>query len=258
MQEVPAIEPKTFGSLLLDMAIMLLRAGASGRRIRNTISQIALAYQYSYFIDLGPKSISITLLDNQAHSVFNGTRSTQWYGVDFKVISAIHRMTSAIAIHPWSIEEIKREILRLQKLPGYSRILILLAVSIGGAAFCYSLGGHFGEMAVTFGATFCGLFVKQELQKRSLNIYVVTYICALVAAMFTGAFYIAHIGIRLENAYATCALFLIPGVPLINSIIDLMDGNILYGIERGVNAMMHAFAIAFGLLTALFIYITPG
>ena len=256
MQQIPTVEPKVFGSSLLELAIMLLRAGASGRRIRNTVSQLTLAYQFSHYIDLGSKSISITLLNNQGHSVFNGTRSTQSYGVDFKIISAIHRLTTAASSKSWSIEEIKKEIQRLQKIPGYSRISILLAVSIGGAAFCYSLGGHLGEMAVTFGATFCGLFVKQELQKRSINAYVVTYISALTAAVFTGVFYVAQMGIRLENAYATCALFLIPGVPLINSVIDLMDGNILYGIERGVNAMMHVFAIAIGLSTALFIFLT--
>jgi uncharacterized membrane protein YjjP (DUF1212 family) len=255
MQPMPIAEPKVFGSTLLDLAIMLLRAGASGRRIRKAVSQLALAYQYSHYIDLGPKSISITLLNNAGHSVFNGTRSTHSYGVDFKIISAIHRLTLAVVVQPWTVEEIRKEIRRLQTLQGYSRILILLSVSIGGAAFCYSLGGRWAEMAVTFGATFCGLLVKQELHKRALNAYVITYLSALTAALFTGAFYVAQIGIRLENAYATCALFLVPGVPLINSVIDLMDGNILYGIERGVNAMMHAFAIAVGLSTALFIYL---
>jgi uncharacterized membrane protein YjjP (DUF1212 family) len=256
MEQIPIVEPKTFGPLLLDMAIMLLRAGASGRRIRDTVTKVAVAYQYSLHIDLGPKSISITLLNSNGQSVFNGTRSTNAYGVDFKIISGINRLSETVSNNRWTLDEIRNELHRLQNIPNYPRILILLSVSIAGAAFCYTFGGRFVEMAVTFGATFCGLLVKQELHKRSINPYVVTYISALVAALFTGAFYVAGTGIRLENAFATCALFLIPGVPLINSVVDLVDGNILYGIERGVNAMMHAFAIAFGLSTALFIYIS--
>ena len=135
---------------------MLLRAGASGRRIRSTVSQIALAYEYAHYIDLGPKSISITLLNSQGHSVFNGTRSTLTYGVDFKIISAIHRLASAVADHPWSLQEIATELRRLQKLSHYPRLLILVAVSLAGAAFCYTFGGQVGAMAVTFGATFIG------------------------------------------------------------------------------------------------------
>ena len=258
MQETPTIEPKEFGSLLLDMAIMLLRAGASGRRIRNTVSQIAVAYQYAHYIDLGPKSISITLLNKQGDPAFNGTRSTLAYGVDFKIISAVHRLAEAVQLKPRGLTELKKELLRLQKLPVYPRLLVLFAVSLGGAAFCYTFGGKISAMCVTFTATFLGLFVRQELQKRSVNPYVTTYISALVAALFTGGLYVAGVGMKLENAYVTCALFLIPGVPLINSIIDLMDGNILYGLERGVSAMMHAFAIAFGLSTALLIYINPS
>jgi len=255
MHEILPVEPNLFGSLLLDIAISLLRAGASGRRIRNTVSHLAVAYQFSHFIDLGPKSISITLLNNEGHSVFYGTRSTLSYGVDFKIISAIQKLSNAVKTKRWTLDELKTELQRIHKLSAYPRLLILLSVSIAGASFCYTFGGQAGAMAVTFGATFLGLFVRQELQKRAVNAYVVTYISALVATSFTGGLYAAGVGIKLENAFVTCALFLIPGVPLINSIIDLVDGNILYGLERGVNAMMHAFAIAFGLSTALLIYI---
>ena len=118
MQELPIAEPKSFGSLLLDLAILLLRAGASGRRIRNTISRIALAYQYAHFVDLGPKSISLTLLDSEGLAVFNGTRSTHSYGVDFKIISAIHRLAAAVQTKPWAIEEIRKELYRIQNLQG--------------------------------------------------------------------------------------------------------------------------------------------
>jgi uncharacterized membrane protein YjjP (DUF1212 family) len=42
-------------------------------------------------------------------------------------------------------------------------------------------------------------------------------------------------------------LFLVPGVPLINSVTDLMDGNIQNGMVRAMNGLMIAFSIAMGL-----------
>jgi uncharacterized membrane protein YjjP (DUF1212 family) len=43
-------------------------------------------------------------------------------------------------------------------------------------------------------------------------------------------------------------------VPLINCFTDLIDGNILNGLIRGINALMFALAIALGLLAAMLIY----
>ena len=57
-----------------------------------------------------------------------------------------------------------------------------------------------------------------------------------------------------ETAFATSVLFLVPGVPLINSFTDLIDGNLLNGITRGVHGMIIAFAIALGLMGAMIIY----
>jgi uncharacterized membrane protein YjjP (DUF1212 family) len=45
----------------------------------------------------------------------------------------------------------------------------------------------------------------------------------------------------------------VPGVPLIISFTDLVDGHIIIGIHRGINALMHAMAIAFGLALTLYL-----
>ena len=254
MQEKNSAEPKSFGPLLLDIGIGLLRAGASSNRIGIILRRMAAAYQCKTHIDISPKSISLSLHAENEQVVFNGTRSTPDYGVNFKMISGISRMSWAVTENPWPLQEIKNEMDRLKSLPHYPRLIVLAVVALAGASFCYTFGGDAFEMSITFGATFCGLFVKQELVKKSFNTYICTFISALVAALFTGAFYKAGLGLQLEHAYATCVLFLIPGVPLINFFIDLIAGNILYGLDRGVNALMHAMAIAFGLAAAVFIY----
>ena len=77
---------------------------------------------------------------------------------------------------------------------------------------------------------------------------------SFVASLFAGTFVIAGLNINFEHAFATSVLFLIPGVPLINFITDLIDGNILNGLVRGISALMFALAIALGLLTVMLIY----
>jgi uncharacterized membrane protein YjjP (DUF1212 family) len=76
----------------------------------------------------------------------------------------------------------------------------------------------------------------------------------LTAAAFTAAAFKLGLGNEVEHALSTCVLFLVPGVPLINCLTDLVDGYIINGIDRGVNALMHAMAIAFGLALALYLF----
>jgi len=247
-------ESKELGALLLDIGIVLLNSGASCSRIRLTITRLASAYQYVPHISIGPKSVSLTLNNENGITIFNGIRTTLSQGVDFKIISGISRLSWATTKEKLSVEKLRSEFYKLNVSIHYPRIIVLCFVSLAGAAFCYTFGGNRLEMLITFGATFSGLFVKQQLIKHSLNPYICTYVAAVVASLFTATFRMAGLTIALENAFSTCVLFLIPGVPLINCFTDLIDGNILNGMIRGMNALLHALAIAFGLSTTLIIY----
>ena len=54
-----------------------------------------------------------------------------------------------------------------------------------------------------------------------------------------------------EVALATSPLFLVPGVPLINGVIDIVEGHVLIGVSRLVNAMLLIVCIAVGLSATL-------
>jgi uncharacterized membrane protein YjjP (DUF1212 family) len=247
-------EPTILGPLLLDTGILLLRSGASSNRIQIIIHRIASAYHNLTHVDIGPKSISLTLQPITGTALFNGTRNTPDYGVNFKLLSGIDMMSQNLATNQWTLSELKNELDKLKELPHYPRMLVLPAVALAGASFCYTFGGDVWEMGITFGATFCGLFVKQALIKKALNTYICTFLSALVAASFTGLFFNAGSDLQPEHAYATCILFLIPGVPLINFFLDLIAGNILYGLERGINALIHILSIALALSAAVFMF----
>ena len=51
----------------------------------------------------------------------------------------------------------------------------------------------------------------------------------------------------------TSVLFLIPGVPLINSILDILEGHVLVGLSRTINATILIICIALGLSMTLLI-----
>jgi uncharacterized membrane protein YjjP (DUF1212 family) len=252
------VDASEWGQVFLKAGIFLLDAGASSGRIITNVSRMAAAYGYEAHVNLSTRYISITLQTQSGDIHFTGSRAmTGLPGVNFKVIAAISQLSWDVTQRPLTPYELNLELDNILKLPRYNRALILGLVGMAGVSFCYNFGGDTMEMAITFIATVAGLFLKQELTHRKFNPYLVTYFSAALAALIIGVCWKFEIGDRLDHAFATSTLFLIPGVPLINSIMDLIDGYIINGVDRGINGSIHAFAIAAGLATILHLFQFP-
>ncbi len=249
-----ANDTRVVGTLMLETGLALLKSGASSDRIRTNLERLAPSGETITHLEINPLSVSVNLNDQEGNVLYHGTGSITAQGVNFKVLSGISLLSWEVFENKIDPENARASLKKLQALPHYNRWLILLTVSLAGAAFCYTFGGSSPEMFFGFLATFGGLFCKQEMVKREFNPYIITYISALAAGFCIGIFHLLLPGIKLEHAFSTCVLFLIPGVPLINSVTDLIEGYTTNGIARGVGALIHAMAIAFGLATNLFIF----
>ncbi|MFD2203879.1 threonine/serine ThrE exporter family protein [Shivajiella indica] len=248
-------ESSQLGNLLLLLGVALIKSGAGCARIISNISRIANAYGYEANVDLGTRHISISLHMEGKENIFSGSKSIATLpGANFKVITAISKLSWDVADSKINLDELDTLTRNAIDFPHYKRSLILLLTGIAGSAFCYIFGGNSIEMGITFLATLFGLWIKQEMVKKSFNPFLVTYVSAISAALVIGMFWKIGVGTTLEHAFATCILFLIPGVLLINSFLDLLDGYIINGIDRGFNALMHAFSIAAGLATVIYFF----
>lgn len=128
-------------------------------------------------------------------------------------------------------------------------MLVMILAGIANAAFCHLFGGDFQAMGVVFTATLFGFFVKQKLAQRGLNHYLVFIVSAFAASLLSSMSLI--LDATSDVALATSVLFLIPGVPLINGFIDIIEGHILTGISRLTAAIMLIACIAIGLSATL-------
>ncbi|MCW3789038.1 threonine/serine ThrE exporter family protein [Plebeiibacterium sediminum] len=242
------------GATLLEIGSLLMSSGANSMRIRVTLERIANAFGFHSELLITHRALMVNLENTEQKHAFNMLKRTSPHGVNFKLVSGISKMSWNIVGEKWSMDDIDRELERLKGLPHYPRIIILLFVGLADLSFCRLFGGGIVEMLVAFVATFIGLYVRQEAMKLKYNPYLCIYVAALVSSLISGLSVKFNIGTEPHYAFATSVLYLIPGVPLVNSFSDLIYGNIMNGIVRGVNGMMIAFAIALGLASALLIY----
>jgi len=254
MQHSNKKEIEDLGSILLEIGSALMSSGANSLRIRTIIDRISSSFGYNIELLITNRALMITVHNEADQHFFNSIKRTSPHGVNFRVASGISRMSWRVIEEKWSVDKIEQELDRLLALPHYPRLVILSLVALAGASFCRLFGGNWMDMLISFGATFAGLFIRQEFVKREFNTYLCIFMGALTASLLSGFYLRYGSSPTAEHTFATSVLFLIPGVPLINSFSDLIDGNIMNGTIRGVHGLIISFAIALGLLTAMLIY----
>jgi uncharacterized membrane protein YjjP (DUF1212 family) len=237
------------GSILLDVGAALMSSGASTHRTRLTLERLASGLGFNIELLITQRALMVTVIDKDKELLFSRLKRTSPHHINFKIVSGISRMSWKVLEGNWTLNQVIVELQRLKKLPHYPKWLVLTAVGLAGSAFCHIFGGGIIEMTVAFIATFAGLFVRQWAVKKKFNPYVCVYFAALTASLIAGFAELFNIGSQPEAAFSTAVLFLVPGIPLINSVTDMMDGNIQNGIVRMVNGLIIALAIAMGVFT---------
>ncbi|NJB82166.1 threonine/serine exporter family protein [Wenyingzhuangia aestuarii] len=239
---------------LLEIGSLLMGSGASTNRIKVTIERIAETLGYETEILVTHKTVLLLLKNKKTGKVFNRFKKTAPHGANFKLVSGISKMSWKVVEEQWTTDQVNQEIMRLQKATRYPFLLTLFMVGLADAAFCRLFGGAYVDMTIAFTATCIAFYFRHLLLKKQFNFYLCTTIVSFTSCLIAGLAVYLNIGVQPNLAFATCVLFLIPGIPLINSFTDLIDGNVTNGLVRGINAMLIAFSIALGMLGSMYIY----
>ena len=85
--------------------------------------------------------------------------------------------------------------------------------------------------------TLTAFYVRQELMNRHANHFLIFFLASFISSFISSMAYNIDGCTTPDIAQATSVL-LIPGVPLINSFIDIMEGHVLTGFSRLINATM--------------------
>lgn len=241
---------KALIKFLMDYTIAFMRSGAQSSRIMRNIERLSNTWGYKSDTIILPKTIIMTLSDKSENTT-TLVRKIPEFNLNFRVLSALRKLSWDTYLQNLSFEECKRRFSAIKEIKPLAFGTVLFWASAGNAAFCYLLGGHCG-VAFVFLATLAGFLLKEILTRMKINALIKYILCAAATSLICAKTE-ALMGYTDEISVYTSILFLIPGIPLLNSVIDIIDGHILSGIYRFTNAIMLVFAMTVGLLTTLFI-----
>lgn len=252
LNKTPSIQD--IADLLTDIASALMTSGSHSKRIIRNVSRIATVLGYDTDLTIFQMSIMLTITNLEDRSKrLTINKKLNPLLLNFSIVSDLSSLSWSTHDDNLAFETIQSEYNRIisQKRISFWQVMVL--VSFANAAFCGLFKGDLPSMGLVFLATLTAFWLRNQLQKRQLNHLVVFTITAFVASIMAGMGYIFHIGTTPQIALASSVLFLIPGVPLINSVLDLIEGHILIGITRFVSAASLIVCIAIGLFTTMLI-----
>lgn len=216
----------------------------TSRVIRNT-KRIGLALDIDVKIAVFHKSLILSAIDKQTQISTNVLEIIPHFPISFQINKNLSQLSWEAVDEKLSFEQIMdRYTLCIEKEKMHPMIVRILA-SLANASFCALFGGEWRSMAIVFLATFIGMYTKQSMLTKKYNPFLTSAFSALFASLVASTSVI--FSATSEIAIATSVLFLIPGVPLINGFIDIVEGHILTGSTRLINAFLLILSIAIGL-----------
>lgn len=236
---------------LTEYAACLLACGATCTRITRNVGRMADVAGVEADIIILPSHMSITLSDPRDGRTFHHTSSLANVPVSFNINTQLSKLSWKVAERRVSFTEARQLFERIKEAPCINQWTLALLVSVANASFCRLFGGDFMAMVIVAVATMAGYSLKLVLLSRHADIKLVVIACAFLSALISCVGYVTGCTATPDIAVGTSVLYLIPGIPYINSVSDLLSSHYLSGYSRLAHALVLTGCIALGMTVAV-------
>lgn len=242
------IPAQRFADLILDIGTFLLSSGAHCGRISSNLNRLAVTWGFQ--VDMNPtfKGLLVSVTDvNNNENTATSFKESPTHNVHLSVLTDISHLSWKVVEEKLSIDDVEKRFETIKQKPTYRDWQIAIAVGLSCAGLCLFSFGDLYNALVAFVAAAIGFTFRTKVNKMQFNPMISISIAAFISTLITGLGTIYNIGAHPEAAMATGVLYLIPGVPLINCVIDLIEGYLSSAINRALFAGFILLCIAAGM-----------
>lgn len=227
----------------------LLGSGVHTSRVIRNSQRIGMSQGVEIQLTSFQKSTILSVRDQTSGEVITRVVKIPALPVSFERNSDLSTLSWDALDEHLPLEEIRQRYRSLIDKPHIDPIFVLVTVGMANASFCRLFGGDWTAVSIVFTATLVGFAAKQRMQAHGVNHFLIFILSAFMASLCASS--ALRFDCTAEIALATSPLFLVPGVPLINGVIDIVEGHILIGCSRLINALLLIICIAIGLSATL-------
>ncbi len=255
--------------LLLRTGEMLMESSADTSRIIRDMERTA-AYlglpEDNLHIHITYNMLMVNLSD-ETHS-FSKFQRCDKHGINMDALEAISKLSWHAIQNDYSLDKYEQELERIRnKKRNYTPWQVAVGTGLACGGFCIQFGCDWPAFFYASVAACLGFRLKGWLMAKGSNEYANIAVAAFFSTLL--AWLSAYISMPQVEAFIpdfllplthsdtpwhplmACALFIVPGVPLINFVSDMLDNHIEMGINRAVNTLLMVAAMSFGIAVAI-------
>ena len=256
--------------LLMRTGEVLVAGGADTSRIIRNLHRTA-AYlglpEENLHIHVTYNMLQVNLSDEE-HSLSKFQRCDK-HGINMTALSAISKLSWRAIKEDYSLDKYEEELEKIRNRPrNYTTNQVAVGAGFACGGFCIQFGCDWTAFFYASIAAIIGFRLRAFLNEKGSNGYVNIGIAAFVSTILAwlSAFLSVSsmvVGNMPEwlasllhsdtpwHPLMACALFIVPGVPLINFVSDMIESHIEMGLNRAINTLLMVTAMSFGISLAI-------
>lgn len=225
--------------------MILLESGAETYRVEDTMERICYAYGAQVVDSYAtPTLIIISFsLDNElCHNI----KRTQLKSVDISKIDQVNELSRSLTHSQIPLDEFHQKLIDIDNQKKYSDLIMILGAAVCTFGFALFFGGNFKDALSAFviGAVIKTMNLKLEFFE--FNAFFKYLISGAMATLLSVLFHYFSLCQSLDITIISVDMLLVPGLAITNAMRDTVDGNLVSGMARAVEAVFIAVAIAIG------------
>ena len=246
--------------LILTVGQILLENGATADRIIRNSQRVAACMNIpaeNFNMQVMPSILFLNISDGEKS--YTEFRNCPKHAINMDIVTAVSRFTRNELTENFSLNKIRDSLEKITaKKKIYSLPETIFATGAACGGFCFLFGGDIFAVFYTMLCAMLGKTLQLKLLKTGVNAFFVIAISAFTATV--AAYYAHFLPSNTEwRPITACALFLIPGVPMINATVDILNKFLSNGMNSALRAMFVSIPMSAGIVLAaeLFVAINP-
>lgn len=231
----------------------LLGSGATCSRLDMNIGRMAGTWGLRACLTIMPRHLHLTVTDRTGRDLFTAIETVKVTGISFSLNTRLSRLSWQVHDNALSIGEAARrfDAIVAEGPGGLAPLAQTLLTGAANASFCRLFGGDAVAMVVVGVATMAGICVKSDLLRRHVDLRLAVLAAAFVSAVLAAGDALFGLGSTPDIALGASVLYLVPGVPLLNSFSDLVYRHYICAFSRLIDALVLTSCLSCGLCVAM-------
>ena len=239
--------PQELCRFLSEYSALLLGCGATCIRLENNVQRIAEAYGKEISMVIMPRHVQISVWEKGNDEAVTAISTVKSSPISFNVNTRLSELSWEVADGKTDSNQAAERLGKIVKDDRQDKWTVPVLVALANASFCRLFSGDAVAMLTVLAATLAGYSLKTFLLGRGTDNRLAFFICSFVSSVLGATDILFAIGDTPTTAMATSVLYLVPGIPYLNSFSDMLCRHYICAFCRFMDAIVLTGCLSAGL-----------